>query len=201
MIQFISERIEFLWIIPVVAFAFFIFMIQLLAQKKEDRHDLSKEVAQFNTGIHSPEPASSEQGSDRLSQLERAIASVTDSISAQQRAIEQFHRDNTSYTGEINDLKHKLRELYKEYDIILSENYSLRAKVKKLQDSREETNEEQEASIPSTQALPPEVSPDPKFSSKVDLKLYEDTRTLNLAFLDDTSEVDLSDLSRRSDIK
>ena len=151
MIQFISERIEFLWIIPVVAFAFFIFMIQLLAQKKEDRHDLSKEVAQFNTGIHSPEPASSEQGSDRLSQLERAIASVTDSISAQQRAIEQFHRDNTSYTGEINDLKHKLRELYKEYDIILSENYSLRAKVKKLQDSREETNEEQEASIPSPQ--------------------------------------------------
>ena len=133
-VQFISEHIEFLWIVPVVAFAFFLFMVQLFAQRREDRQDLSKEVARFNTGFEVATPAVPEQGSERLSQLERAIASVTESLSAQQRAIEQFHRDNTNYTGEISDLKNKLRELYKEYDIILSENYSLRAKVKKLLD-------------------------------------------------------------------
>lgn len=198
MIQFISERIEFLWLIPVVAFAFFIFMIQFFAQRKEQKHDLSKEVAQFNIGAHSAASAASDQGADRLSMLERAIASVTESISAQQRAIEQFHRDNTGYTGEINDLKNKLRELYKEYDIILSENYSLRAKVKKLLNAQEEIKgdrEEQAASAqPSAQSSPSE----PRFSSKVDMKLYEDTRMLNLALFDDTSEIDLSDPSRRT---
>ena len=64
---------------------------------------------------------------------EKAISAVTDSLAEQQRAIEQFHKDNTNYNGEISGLKNKLRELYKEYDIILSENYSLRAKVKSLE--------------------------------------------------------------------
>jgi hypothetical protein len=200
-VQFIFEHIEFLWIVPVVAFAFFLFLIQFIAQKKESERDLSKEVAQFNRGTHAvAAPVASEQGSDRLNQLERAISAVTDSLSAQQRTIEQFHRDNTGYNGEISELKNKLRELYKEYDIILSENYSLRAKVKKLQVRNEG---EPDGNEPPVEMQPP-PSPQqaaPSLTSKVDMKLYEDTRTLNLSVLDDTSEIDLSDLTNRSDFR
>ncbi len=202
MIEFISERIEFLWIIPIVAFAFFIFIVQLLSQKKEVKHDLSHEVVQFNLGAHfNTQSNSEERAADRLTQLEKAIASVTESISAQQRLIEQFHRDNTGYTEEINELKNKLRELYKEYDIILSENYSLRAKLKKLQEKRQETDEKTERPEhpPSTSSLSkPFVSQIP---AKVDMKLYDDTRTFNAALLEDTSEIDISDLLNRSDLQ
>ncbi|MBN1309129.1 MAG: hypothetical protein JXA18_14490 [Chitinispirillaceae bacterium] len=196
--QFIPEHIEFLWIIPVVAFGFFIFLIQFIATRSEDRQDLSKEVARFNTGSGVASLTSAEEGADRLSQLERAISSVTESLSAQQRAIEQFHRDNTAYNGEINELKSKLRDLYKEYDIILSENYSLRAKVKKLQGGRDDAGGDAEESA-APQQPPSSSSPSlPALSSKIDMKLYEDTRTLNVDVLDDTSEIDISDLTKRS---
>ncbi|MBN1576739.1 MAG: hypothetical protein JW913_09320 [Chitinispirillaceae bacterium] len=201
MVQFISEHINFLWIIPAVAFGFFIFLIQFITQKNEERSDLSKEVARFNTGTPAAAFPAAEQGADRLNQLERAISTVTESLSAQQRTIEQFHRDNTAYNGEINELKSKLRELYKEYDIVLSENYSLRAKVKKLQGGRDNAGGDAEESTAPPQLPPPEAPPLPPFSSKVDMKLYEDTRTLNLALLDDTSEIDISDLTKRSDLQ
>jgi hypothetical protein len=141
-----------------------------------------------------------EQASDRLAQLERAISSVTDSLSAQQRAIEQFHRDSSGQSVEVNELKNKLRELYKEYDIILSENYSLRAKVKKLQHLPDDPSfvpaDDEKVIVP---AAPVKAAADlpPPISSKVDMKLYEDTRTLNLTLLDDTSETDPFDLNGR----
>lgn len=196
LLTFIFEHIEFLWLVPVVAFGFFIFMLQFTAQRKEESRNLSEEVALFNTaGFEQSMPVAT--GSVRLSQLEHAISSVTESLSAQQRAIEQFHRDNTTYNGEIKDLKGKLRELYKEYDIVLSENYSLRAKVKKLQNKQEEV-----ADIPVTppprDVLPPPPSTSSPVSAKVDMKLYEDTRTLNISQLDDTAEYDLSDLDNHS---
>ncbi len=189
--HFIPEQIELLWIIPVVAFGFFIFLVQYLAQKKEDRTDLSKEVAQFNTGSHSFPPSGDEQGEDRLNQLERAISSVTDSLSAQQRTIEQFNTSSSTHKNEVNELKNRLRELYKEYDIILSENYSLKAKVKKLQGHPSAGKEDAEK--PSDPTAGSHV-PHPSLLSKVDIKLYEDTRTLNISSLDDIPEIDLSDL-------
>ena len=196
-LQFIVEHIEFLWIVPVVAFGFFIFMIQLTAQRREGSRDLTREVTEFNTvGFEPVAPRS--PGASRLTQLEHAISTVTESLNAQQRAIEQFHRDNSNYNGEINELKGKLRELYKEYDIVLSENYSLRAKVKKLQDRKDEDI----ADIPvaaAPEVLPPKPAEPPPLSAKVDMKLYEDTRTLNLSQLDDTSEYDLGDLPGKPD--
>ena len=188
--QFISSHIEFLWIIPVVAFGFFIFLIQYFAVKREERNDLSKEVALFNTGSHAVKVNGSEHGVDRLNQLERAISTVTDSLSAQQRTIEQFHKDNTTHNEEVSSLKSKLRELYKEYDIILSENYSLKAKVKKMKHVDGEGGETSEPEAQQNQ-LNPQIPP-PSLMSKVDMKLYEDTRTLNLSNLDDF-EADLSD--------
>ena len=200
--QFIPGQIELLWIIPAVAFAFFIFLLIFFAQKREERADMSQEVAQFNTGgtqIPIQEPIAN--ATDRLGQLEKAIASVTNSLSVQQRAIEQFHKENSSYSGEINELKGKLRELYKEYDIILSENYLLRAKVKKLQgtEGSDDHDNEEEVAIEDISPSSPPPAPtvqiiESTLSSKVDMKLYEDTRALNLALLDDTSEIDIADL-------
>lgn len=199
--HFIPEQIELLWIIPVIAFAFFIFLLIFFAQKREERADMSQEVAQFNTGgtqmtVQEMVP----NAGDRLGQLEKAIASVTNSLSTQQRAIEQFHKENSSYSGEINELKSKLRELYKEYDIVLSENYLLRAKVKKLQgkEGDEVSGDLQEVALEDIGAtIPPPFHPvktDNPLSSKVDMKLYEDTRALNLTILEDTSEIDIADL-------
>lgn len=200
--QFIPEQIELLWIIPAVAFAFFIFLLIFFAQKREERADMSQEVTQFNTGgtqMTIQDPLLN--ATDRLGQLEKAIASVTNSLSVQQRAIEQFHKENSSYSGEINELKGKLRELYKEYDIVLSENYLLRAKVKKLQgtESADELEGEEEVAIEDIRPSSPPPAPivqatERPLSSKVDMKLYEDTRALNLALLDDTSELDIADL-------
>jgi septal ring factor EnvC (AmiA/AmiB activator) len=198
---FIQQHIGLLWIIPAVAFSFFLFLQIFFAQKREERADMSQEVAQFNTGetqmtIQDTLP----NATDRLGQLEKAIASVTNSLLAQQRAIEQFHKENSSYSGEINELKSRLRELYKEYDIVLSENYLLRAKVKKLQgkEGDEEHEDLHEVALEDIEAAappPPQpVKTDNPLSSKVDMKLYEDTRALNLTLLDDTSEIDIADL-------
>lgn len=193
LLTFVFEHIEFLWLVPVVAFGVFIFILQFTVQRKEDSRDLSEEVTLFNTtGFQHSIPAPS--GATRLNQLEHAISSVTESLSVQQRTIEQFHRDNATYNGEIKDLKGKLRELYKEYDIVLSENYSLRAKVKKLQNKQEDEEVDIPVTPPPRDVLPPaEATPSP-VSAKIDMKLYEDTRTLNLSQLDDTAEYDLSDL-------
>lgn len=193
--QFLPEQIEILWIIPVFALVIFIFIIQFVAQKREQT-GLSREVTQFNAGVV-PLQQNFTTGTDRLSQLERAISTITDSLTVQQQTINQFNKGGTNYNAEINDLKAKLRELYKEYDIVLSENYSLRAKVKKLQDPGAGASPAVHEASPGIQRETKYDRIDPVISNKVDMRLYEDTRTLNLALLDDTSEIDLTDLTRR----
>lgn len=194
--QFLPEQIEILWIIPVFALVIFIFIIQFVNQKREQT-GLSREVTQFNAGVVPPLQQSFGTGTDRLSQLERAISTITDSLTVQQQTINQFNKGGNNYNTEINDLKAKLRELYKEYDIVLSENYSLRAKVKKLQDPGAGVPPAGQDITPVTQRETKYDRIDPVISNKVDMRLYEDTRTLNLALLDDTSEIDLTDLTRR----
>lgn len=192
-------QIELLWIIPVVAFAFFILILILLAQKKEAQPhtSLSQEVAQFNTGLQTDAVSPQPVGGGRLIELERSISLVTDSLAGQQRAIERFSQDSSANSGEINQLKKKLRELYKEYDIVLSENYSLRARVKKMQGTEEETGNTQNIDTAGTPRRNSSLLslPAQSLAKKLDMNLYEDTRLLNLASLDDTSEINLEDLS------
>ena len=188
-------HIELLWIIPIVAFTFFFFLVFNLSQKKEEdsSDDLKKEVARFNTGLHGVDNLENKKPEDRLGELESAISSVTESISSQQKTIERFKHDNATSTTEMNELKSKLRELYKEYDIVLSENYSLRAKVKKLLQNQETViSEEQAKPVAENPSAPPTAKNNS--TPKINLKLYEDTRLLNLTALDDTSEIDLSEL-------
>jgi len=196
-VQFHPEQIELLWLIPVIALVVFIFIIQLVGQKREQT-GMSQDVARFNNGSI-PFSQQMSGGADRLNQLERAISTITDSLTVQQQALTQVSKGSASYSGEISDLKAKLRELYKEYDIVLSENYSLRAKVKKLEETDPPQARPQNSPI-STHNRPSADSyknDDVHFSSKVDMKLYEDTRSLSVSLLEDTSEFDINDFSKR----
>jgi hypothetical protein len=176
-------HIELLWIIPIISFVIFIFILIFNAQRKADATDLSREVDTFNSGDSSENSHSKKSG--RLSEIENAISMMTQSLGTQQEMIGRFQKENTTSSGEINELKAKLRELYKEYDIVLSENYSLRAKVKKLMEQDGSTKQGDE---------PLPRKPLPAKPSKTSLNLLEDTKLLSTSGLDDTKELDISDI-------
>jgi chromosome segregation ATPase len=175
-----------LWVIPIVSFVIFIGIVFYFAQKKTLNSELKSEVLKFNSGTitrmpHTPSDV-------KLQELEKAISAVTDSINNQQNVIDDFKREKIDCSVEINDLKEKLRELYKEYDIVVSENYSLRAKLKKLNEDNNghdlelpvlEPKTTKNDLVKETDANDVEVT-----QGKVNLKLYEDTRLLNVATIE-----------------
>ncbi len=172
--------IELLWIIPIVAFSFFIFLLIYNATKDQENpyKDLSREVARFNTGMHNSAqqlPITSEK---RLEELEKAIISVNESIANQQKLMDQVNLGNSSNNSEIEELRKKLRELQREYDIVTSENYSLRAKIKYLVENKTSVEDENTIQKPPFQSN----------KSQINLKLYEDTRIMNLSQLENNDD-------------
>jgi len=184
-------QIEMLWIIPIFSFTVFIGLVIFFAQKKTLQTDLKKEVISFNSG-EAVRIVSHKNPDVRLEELEKAISGVTNSITTQQKVLDRFKRENNECTSEINDLKDKLRDLYKEYDIVLSENYSLRAKMKKLLGSKTSddstlSNVNPDNEIEQIQNQNDEngkMDYDMPSSGNVNLKLYEDTRLLNVTSLE-----------------
>lgn len=177
--------IELLWIIPVLAFGSFIFLVTYLFRKKSDSAKLTREVDGYNNGSWTPVQRTGNPDL-RLGEMESAITLVTRSLASQQEMIDKFQKENNNYTGEIDGLKKNLRELQKEYDIVLSENYSLRAKVKKL-------IEHPDAAENRSQSGRDSLSISGK-SARPDLAMYEDTKLLSTNSLDDTAEIDVSGL-------
>jgi septal ring factor EnvC (AmiA/AmiB activator) len=125
--------IELLYIIPIIALVIFAFSISYIAQKRsmtsETGKRLDAEVRQFNDGAFLSQAQTTES---RLDEFERTIASINKALANQQKVIEKFQEENSQYNEEIDTLKKKLRELHKENDIVVSENYSLRAKYNNL---------------------------------------------------------------------
>ena len=80
-----------------------------------------------------------------------------------------------------------MRTVFREYDIILSENYSLRAKVKQLSKQVKEPEENTEPAESRVDSILAGASDKPKSSMAV----YDDTRLINLAKSDtgDSSEL------------
>jgi septal ring factor EnvC (AmiA/AmiB activator) len=171
--------IELLWIIPIVAFSFFIFLLIYNATKDQDNpyKDLSREVARFNNGIVQQLPITSEK---RLEELEKAILSVNESIANQQKLMDQVNLENSSNNSEIEELRKKLRELQREYDIVTSENYSLRAKIKYLTENKAS---DEDVDVNAAQKPPLQSN-----KGKINLKLYEDTRIMNLSQLENNED-------------
>ncbi len=179
-----------LWIIPIVSFVIFVGIVFYFAQKKTLQSDLKSEVLKFNNGTISKIPHLSSE--IKLQELEKAISAVTDSINNQQNVIDDFKREKIDCSSEINDLKDKLRELYKEYDIVVSENYSLRAKLKKLKEDKNSHDIELPGNVPKdmkndlSKVSDSSDSDDIEITQgKVNLKLYEDTRIMNVTTLNE----------------
>jgi hypothetical protein len=176
-------HIELLWLIPVVAFAGFLFFIAYYAQRRAEirsrEGDLSKEVALFNVGhdIHGHNEKQ-DNHNQRLRELEKAINMLAASIPTRQedRQPEQKETKAAGGTSEIDDLKEKLRTVFREYDIVLSENYSLRARVKQLMKQTLPGDAKTGAENASMDSfLTRTVHP-----AKPDLHLYGDTRLMKI---------------------
>ena len=180
-------HIELLWIIPIISFAVFLFIVAYQAQKSAERKSktavLSTEVALFNAGQEVPALSKNERNFDRLQELEKAINLVTEVLSRQARETPSGTAGTqTPDSDDVNELKEKLRSVFKEYDIILSENYTLRAKVKQLSRLIKEKKESSEVAEPS-QNPPPTEARDSGAPSGNAMNLYDDTRLINLTTL------------------
>lgn len=194
--------IELLWIIPIVSAAFVILIMVVNIQKrKEDTtgyayiRDLKREVDEFNRGIpvDTKLPLISEE--NRLGKIESTIQLVSTALSNQQKMIENFQGKDDILEDGLNDLKEKLKELQKEYDITISENYSLRARLNKVEKERGKVKNSR--SRTSSGSDIPEDTDTIEVSKVLNMKIYEEDRKLDPtkpSELDDTSEINLSEL-------
>jgi len=190
--------IELLYVIPIIALVIFAFSISYIAQKRstdlEQGKQLAKEVRQFNDGKFISQERTTET---RLDEFEHTIASINKALSNQQKVIEQFQQENNRYNDEIDLFKKKLRELHKEHDIVVSENYSLRAKYNNLVKTASPEAELapgfgfKEPETTSSHSKPPSQ---PKYAWDMGMSVLDETKTFSTNILEDTSVIDMSDL-------
>jgi hypothetical protein len=203
-------HIELLWLVPIIAFMIFLFFVVLYFQRRTAFHakggDLSREVDLFNAGNGQQKLVTAKSADDRLQEMEKMINFVAEAVANKRRPFQEERKENTAETAasaavsvnETRELREKLRTVFREYDIILSENYTLRAKVKQLMKRMQEQEAGDTASaggrgMPTFDSILTGTPP----ASKPALHLYDDTRLFNLANpdSDDLSESDES-LSR-----
>jgi hypothetical protein len=185
-------HIEFLWVIPIISVAVFFFIVAYQIQKSAERRSktsiLSTEVALFNAGQEVPKLVNAGRTDDRLLDLEKAINLVAEVMSHQQKPSPESGAPatdapaNPAAESEVNELKEKLRTVFREYDIILSENYTLRAKVKQL--SKQVKEPEPEASSDPVEPRVDSILTGASEKPKSSMSLYDDTRLINLARAD-----------------
>jgi hypothetical protein len=191
--------IELLYIVPIIALVAFTFIISFFAQKRsaEQERDkkLVKEVQQFNEGKLITTQRSTDE---RLDDFERTVTSINKALFNQQKVIEKFQQENSTYNGEIDNLKKKLREMHKEYDIVVSENYSLRAKFNTLAKKTEpEAQLGQNARHSEPEAFISLHTSQPKPGYEMNMSVFDDTKILSqMSNLDDTKEIDISEFMK-----
>jgi peptidoglycan hydrolase CwlO-like protein len=191
--------IELLYIVPIIALVAFTFIISFYAQRKsvEQQQDkkLAVEVRQFNEGKLITAQRSTDE---RLDDFEKTVASINKALFNQQKVIENFQQENSAYNGEIDNLKKKLREMHKEYDIVVSENYSLRAKFKTLTKKPDpEAQLGQNARHSEPEAFISLHTSQPKPSFEMNMSVFDDTKILSqMSNLDDTKEIDISEFMK-----
>jgi regulator of replication initiation timing len=181
--------IELLYIIPIVALALFVlFFLQGMMKENGAQSQAPPSKKPLGDTKFLEAQKSTEE---RLSEFESTITSINKALNDQQAVIGKYQTENSTYNEETEKLRSKMRDLHKEYDIVISENYSLRAKVKSLQ--KKAASAEQEAYRP---ADAPADAPLPaaREHSEMNMNLYEDTRLFKSSTLDDTREIDLSEL-------
>lgn len=196
--------IELLWIVPAIAVSVGVFIVLLTIQKERSNknHSTSRPALYIpaTSGGRTESLLSTSGGSEpatqrRIDQIEGKLGSLNAVLQQQQNRIEMVQRENNVYTEQVKELRGKLRTLTREYDIVMSENYSLRAKLKKFK--RESTQQENSRALLSkADAEAREVySTNDTHSQQVNLRLYGDTRKMNLTDFHDTGAIDLAELN------
>jgi septal ring factor EnvC (AmiA/AmiB activator) len=187
--------IELLYIIPVLALAVLVYLLVLNAQKRAEAggaNPPSFAAAPKAGDTRSQQTVRSTE--DRLNEYEQTIAQINKTLASQQNIIDKSQEENSSYNSEIEKLNAKLRELHKEYDIVISENYSLRAKVKSLQKKTDAEGAGREMVDPASGQLQPHRTGGAREDVEMNMNLYEDTRLFKASsLLDDTSEFEAAD--------
>lgn len=199
--------IETLWIVPILGFALFIPIVILTNHKSRNEHsagdepNLEAQVARFNSGaqIIPATVLNESRGSERLQEMEKTISLVMATLSNQQRLLQSANPQSGAPGQELSGLKEKLRELQKEYDIVISENYALRARIQSLL-KQGQSFEAEGSPVGKTGALESGGSQNRKNSNGKQRGatgtelLYDDTRTFKAWNLEDTSEYNIADL-------
>ena len=124
-----------------------------------------------------------------MREIENTIRLVSTALSNQQKIIENFQGKDVALENEHNSLKQKLQELQKEYDITISENYSLRARLNKAGKEVTEPLPEEEEFSEDTDAI--------ERSKVLNKKIFDDSHKIDRtksSELDDTSEINLADI-------
>jgi septal ring factor EnvC (AmiA/AmiB activator) len=178
--------IELLYIIPIVALAVFVLLMLIHFQKKEQGADMEPIAPDKKPLGDTKFLAAQKSTEERLSEFESTISSINKSLNDQQAVIGKYQTENSTYNEEIEKLRSKLRDLHKEYDIVISENYSLRAKVKSLVKKAENADR--------SDGLAEPPAPAGREHSEMNMNLYEDTRLFKSSTLDDTREFDILDM-------
>jgi hypothetical protein len=184
-------HIELLWLIPILAFAVFVFFIALYLQRRrggsEGHAALHREVDLFNEGQGQNKLVTAKSADERLREMEKMINFVAEAVAGEHRKVQGIRREDPVPANEAGELREKLRSVFKEYDIILSENYTLRAKVKQLAGRIREL-EGAGSGASSFDSKLTRTTP----AQKPAMRLYDDTRLISLASMDsdDLSESD-----------
>lgn len=154
--------VSLLWILPIMAFGSFLFLVAWLAEHRSSENRQAEDSANADRDglAHDADPAT-----QRLGEIEGKIGTLATALQSQQKSVEQVQRENLAYMTEVSTLKRKLDELQEEYDLLSSENFTLRAQVKKLRSELKE-------------AVGADGHDD---AATVDRKLYDDTRLLKTA--------------------
>lgn len=191
--------IELLWIIPIVAVALLVLVVALSLQQKDEKafngiRDMKREVEDYNSGIasDSEENVARDTSEVRLKEIENTIQLVSTALSNQQKIIENFQGKDVALENEFNLLKQKLQEVQKEYDITISENYSLRARLNKAGKEVPEPLPEDNEISEDTDAI--------ERSKVLNKKVFDDSHKIDRtksSELDDTSEINLSDYKKK----
>lgn len=194
--------IELLYIIPLIAFAIFILIVIILFNRQRAVHNDQLQGADV-TGLLQQTDSSAfktvASAEDRLRQVEAKTTRITRAITEQQSIIDRFQTENSIYKNEISALNSNLRDLQKEYDIALSENYSLRARVKKLKESEQPQEYSDSMTLPDN-AIPLRAALNAhpgSLAAASHKSLYEDTRLLTLKLDHKNGTVNLSESSKQ----
>jgi hypothetical protein len=190
--------IELLYLIPIIAVVFFAFSVSFFSQKKsmepKSSKKLASEVQKFNDGQFIP----AYKSDNRINEFDIAVDSVNKALEGQQKIIEKFAEGNSAYNFEIDILKKQIVDLHREYDIAMSENYALRAKMRKLEKTPDHV-----IAAPTVDSIvnKPETfissnTIQPKYGFAVNMSLFDDTKVYKVNSLDETREFDISDLMK-----